>query len=252
MQCIIRFKQLAFLAILISAAHIAHAGASGQASRNVAGVYTLEGVREMAATLVSHPNNRFEYGAVYGGADPRANGKWSVKDNIVHLIADQRPAKYTKVEQGTEPLPDTADSDGTRIALAVEIPSPSLRMKWSGLKVEFKFANGRTRNGTTSRSGMVYAGARQEPEWKDVPITEIGLPSLEGDEKIIWIKLKDRTITKVTIELDPGAMTQAFREDYLEVEEGRPHRLVAGRLMGELRGTYVWNRPAKSSASPQK
>ncbi|MFC0131093.1 hypothetical protein CR105_04600 [Massilia eurypsychrophila] len=241
-----RLKQLTILAVLASAATLANAESTSNKAQKIAGVYSLQGQREMAATLVLHPDKRFEFGAIYGGADPRANGKWSVEDDIVHLVADHSPAKYVKVEQSMAPLPDIRDSSGILPVLAVEIGSPSLRMTWSGLNVTFKFANGRERTGTTSRSGMVYAGARQDPEWKDVPVIEVGLPALEEGGEVTWIKLKDPTITKIAVELDPGGTTQAFREGFLEIEKGKPRRLVAGRLMGELRGTYVWNRPVKS------
>ncbi|MET0858547.1 MAG: hypothetical protein ABWY27_17495 [Telluria sp.] len=250
MKKIVPLKHWAILAILVGVANLANAGANANSARKVAGVYNLEGVREMAATLILHPDNRFEYGAIYGGADPRANGKWSVEDEIVHLVSDPRAPKYTKVEQDSEPLPDTADSNGILPTMGVVIASPSLGMRWGDVKVIFKFANGRTRDGMTNRSGMVFAGARPEPEWKNVPITEVGLPSPEGKNQIFWIEVSDPKITRIAVEFDPGAAAQAFREGFLEIEEGKPRRLVAGRILGELRGTYVWKRDVKAGANP--
>lgn len=245
-----QIKHLAILAMLFALANLTNAAANIGASRNVDGVYNLEGVREMAATLILRSDHRFEYGAIYGGADPRANGKWSIKNNIVHLVSDQRAPKYTKVEQDTGALPDISDSDGIRPALAVVVATPSLGMRWGDVSVKFKFANGRIRNGSTNRSGLVYVGARPEPEWKDVPLTEVGLPLPEDSSKFFWIKVSHPKITRIAVAFDPGVMAQAFREGYLAIEEGKPKRLVAERSQGELRGTYVWQGPVKSRSNP--
>lgn len=251
MQKYLPLRYLAVAAILLGAVTAAKAAANTDGSRAVEGVYSLEGVREMAATLILRPGNVFEYGAIYGGADPRANGKWSVEDDVVHLVADSRKPQFTKVEQNHGPLSEMANSTGIRPMMAVSITTPSLDMRWSDVDVVFKFANDRTRKGTTNRSGVVYAGARQEPEWKDVPITEVGIALPEDASKFFWIKVKDRDTTRIAVEFDPGSMAQAFREGYLEIEKGKPLRLVGTRDQGELHGTYVWKRPAESAPIPR-
>lgn len=250
MQKFLPLRHLAFAAILIGAVITAKAAASIDAARAVEGVYTLEGVREMAATLILRPGNVFEYGAIYGGADPRANGKWSVENDVVHLVADLRKPQFTKVEQNHGPLSEGANLTGIRPMMAVSITTPSLDMRWSDVDVVFKFANARTRKGTTNRSGVVYAGARQEPEWKDVPITEVGIALPEDASKFFWIKVKDRDTTRIAVDFDPGSMAQAFQEGYLDIEKGKPLRLVGTREQGQLHGTYVWQGPAKSDPNP--
>lgn len=240
----------AFFAIALGVAGVAAAATSGKTSTGVEGVYNLEGVREMAATLILRPGNRFEFGAIYGGADPRANGTWSVEDGVVYLVSEKRLPKYTHVEQDSEPLLKETDSEGRTAIMGVMIASPALGMRWGDVNVIFKFANGRTSNGTTSRGGRVYAGALPQAEWKTVPITEIGLPLPEDGSKTYWIKVDNRKITRIAVELDPGGAGQAFRTASLEIGKGKPMRLVAGRLEGELRGTYVWKGPAKASPSP--
>ncbi|MES2758265.1 MAG: hypothetical protein V4693_12900 [Pseudomonadota bacterium] len=250
MQKISSFNRLAFLALLVGITNLANAEPNSETPRKVAGVYNLQGVREMAATLILHPDKRFEYGAIYGGADPKANGKWSIEDEVIHLVSEQRAPKYTNVEQSSEPLPDITDGDGIRPALAVQIATPSLDLKWRGVKVAFKFSNGSVRNGMTDRRGVVYLGAHPEPARKGVTLQEVGIALPDDSGKFFWIVPSNPNVTRIAVEFDPGAMAQAFREGYLEIEEGSPTRLVAGRLLGELRGTYVWNGPIKSELKP--
>ncbi len=111
----------ALFVIALGMASLAAAATSGKTSTRVEGVDNLEGVREMAATLILRPGSRFEFGAIYGGADPRANGTWSLENNIVHLVSDTRPPTYTRVEQDSKPLPDRKDSEGVLPLMSVMI-----------------------------------------------------------------------------------------------------------------------------------
>jgi uncharacterized protein len=58
------------------------------AAADMAGVYNLSGVREMASQLVLNPDGTFEYALIYGAADYIAKGKWTAEGDSVVLNTD--------------------------------------------------------------------------------------------------------------------------------------------------------------------
>lgn len=208
------------LGFLIPLAVSAWALAAEPLMDSFAGAYRLQGVREMVAGLVLLSDGRFEYGASYGAVDQHVSGTWKGRNGMVELRADRPPpAAFVRAKASTELVGDYAMPQAIPTVLVVRVHSPAQGLTWSNMEVTAEFSNGRSRTGTTGRSGLIGFVARTEPEWKDAVIKRIAVAYPKGQVVKRWFPIESARTKTLQVEFDPGHLTApAFETLHLRVD----------------------------------
>lgn len=177
-----------------------------------AGVYYLEGVREVGAELQLRADGRFDFGMAYGGVDKSAQGKWSADGRVVTLTSDPTPAAgFSLLASGPNLLDAYGTEPGKPTLLAVKVSTPRLGMIWSNMEVTAEFSNGQRRSGLTGTTGMLGFLDRSEPEWKGATIKRISVSYPKAKIGPVWFKLDPSTTKSLEVNFEPGPMApQAF------------------------------------------
>lgn len=200
---------------------------------DITGHYHLKGVHEAVAELVLRPNGRFQFGMAYGAVDLSAEGTWEQQSQKVVLTADAKPPPSFKWKEG-QPAHDERCFDGSDAptALMVCIRTPEVEMVWRGIEITAEFANGQRRSGTTGTNGKLLFVARDEPQWKGVPVQRIQVAAPGYNESRQWFDVPQGADTAV-IHLEAGYLIQpAFKAMTLHIvssPKGQPELV-------ELRG----------------
>lgn len=232
---------------IADAAHAADATkppkAASTKAADMAGHYYLEGVHEVGAELVLRQDGRFQFGMSYGGVDLSAEGAWKQQDQKVVLTTDARPEPSFKWKAG-QPAHDErcfAGSDAPTV-LMVCIRTAALEQVWSGVEITAEFANGQRRSGTTGRKGKLLFVAREEPEWKGVPVKRIQVAYPYYKVPGQWFDVPKGADTAL-IDLEPGRLIKpAFETATLRIVSSRtdpPELVMLDREGKEVQGRYV-------------
>ena len=150
---------------------------AGEAPR-LEGDYRLQGVREMVAQLLLHPDGRFEYGASYGAVDELVKGTWTLRDGKVVLSADKAPAPSFSRHLNQPPRDADCirgfDGDpGKPTALVACVATPATGTPWGHIMITAVFSNGKQRSGETGSDGKLGFLARPEPEWRGATVQRL-------------------------------------------------------------------------------
>jgi hypothetical protein len=177
--------------------------------RNVAamsGHYYLQGVHEVGAELLLRPDGRFQFAMSYGAVDQSAEGTWAQRAKKIVLTTDKQPEPSFSWNQEQPALDERcfAEPDEPTL-LAVCINTPSKELAWSGVEITAEFANGRQRSGTTGRGGQLHFVARDEPEWKDVPVTRIKVAYPYYKAPAQWFEVP-RGARTALVNFEPGRL----------------------------------------------
>lgn len=185
------------------------------AQPDLAGRYTLRGVREMGAELVLGRDGRFAFGLAYGALDQAARGTWSRRGDRVVLVAD-RPPPPAFTSATMEPRPEAQyERLGKAAPLVVRVVTPEEGMGWRNVEVVVELSDGRTRTGSTMPGGRVEFPVA---EWRGARLRRIGVAYPAGGVARRWFTVPDPAIRTMIVELAPGNLVKpAFETRTLHV-----------------------------------
>jgi hypothetical protein len=198
------------------------------APRVAAGVYRLQGVREMAAELELKPQGRFEFAAAYGGVDSAAEGRWEQRGRQLVLTTDPRPpAALFLGSYSPDLLGDYGNEPDKPTLLVVRVSTPRMGLTWSNMQITAEFSNGLTRQGVTGRSGMLGFLRDDTPKWKGHTVRRVSVAYPKGDVAAQWFAVNPKTTRGVDVHFEPGhVMPAAFEQSTLEVMANGSQTLV--------------------------
>ena len=92
------------IAVLVAAMATAGQGmaACTAGDPRLAGLYVLEGEREVGAELILRPDGSFEFGLAYGAIDQYGRGCWSLSGGALTLLPEGRrrvPAQHSPADR---------------------------------------------------------------------------------------------------------------------------------------------------------
>ena len=214
------------------------AGEVGQSEAEAfAGIYQLEGVREVGADLQLRANGRFEFSIAYGGVDANAAGSWAVKGNTLTLTSDPiPPASFSLIAFRPELLDRYGTETGKPTLFVVKVSTPRLDMTWSNMEITAEFSNGQRRSGKTGETGMLGFLARPEAQWKNAVVKRVAVAYPKAKIGPVWFDVDSSTAKSIEVNFEPGAMTPpAFESlDLLSQNDGSTHALVVRSPNGPM------------------
>ncbi len=208
--------------------------APGEAQEGLAGRYSLQGVREMAAEIVLGGDGRFEFALTYGALDQVARGSWTRRGDRVQLVAESGPppsfgsaGMETRAEAQYERLGDAAP-------LVVRVTEPESGGGWRNVDVAVELSDGRTVSGTTAPGGRAEFAVAA---WKGARPRRIGVAYPAAQVPRRWYAVPDPAVRTMTVELAAGnIIPPAFKTKTLHVTTLRGR--TALRMEG-VPGTFI-------------
>jgi hypothetical protein len=186
-----------------------------RAQEELAGRYSLQGVREMAAVIVLGRDGRFAFALTYGALDQGAEGSWTRRGDRVLLVSDTRPppafggaSMETRPEAQYERL-------GNAAPLVVRVTSPESGAGWRNVEVAVELSDGRTVTGTTVQGGRAEFPVAA---WKGARLRRIGVAYPAASVARRWYAVPDPKVRVLAVDFEPGSMIKpAFQTQTLHV-----------------------------------
>jgi hypothetical protein len=158
----------------------------------------------------------------YGGVDRSAAGRWAAKDGAVVLTSDVPPPPTLKFG-GRKPklLSRYAAEPDKPTLLSVQVTSPNRGLVWSNMVITAQFSNGKSRSGTTGRSGEIGFLQREDEDWKGAVVRRVSAAYPKADVAPVWTEVDSQRDKTIVFHFEPGTLAQpAFQTLSFKVKRG--------------------------------